>query len=132
MPLLLENNRQGFDDRNIYMYQGSYVPTGHGGRVNNYFEMVPGITVYNQRWKFMHLFEYNIAYLYDLKVGEETSVAESNKEIFDKMREEAENWMISRKVPLQKDYIENPNWNPETMSILGNPIFLDEYDNKNN
>lgn len=128
MPLLVNNNREDLEDRNIYMYQGSYVPTGHGGNVNKHFEMVPGITVYNQRWKYMHLFEYNIAYLYDLKVGENKSVAEEHPEIFNKMRAEAEQWMRSRKVPLQKDYVQNPNWNPETKSILGNPILLDEYD----
>jgi len=130
MPLLVNSNRTGLDVRNIYMYQGSYVPTGHGGKVNKHFEMVPGITVYNQRWKYMHLFEYNIAYLYDMKVGEHISVAEENPVVFNKMRAEAQEWMLSRKVPLQEDYVKNPNWNPETKSILGNPIFLDKYGSK--
>lgn len=125
MPLLIDNNREDLVDRNIYMYQGSYVPTGHGGRVNKHFEMVPGITVYNRRWKYMHLFEYNIAYLYDMKIGEHVSVAEEHMDIFNKMRAEANSWMESRGVPLQRDYVLNPNWDPETKSILGNPIFLD-------
>ena len=128
MPLLVNNKSDGLEDRNIYMYQGSYVPTGHGGRINEHFEMVPGITVYNRRWKYMHLFEYNIAYLYDLKVGEEVSVAEQYPEVFDKMRAEADEWMRSRNVPLQDEYMQNPNWDPKTKSILGNPVFLDEYD----
>lgn len=123
IPLLVSDNRSGLDDRNIYMYQGSYVPLGHGGKINENFEMVPGITVYNQRWKYMHLFEYNVAYLYDLKLGEHSSVADENPEIFKKMKAEAQQWMISRKAPLQQDYAKNPNWNPETKSIVGNPIF---------
>jgi len=128
LPLLINNDRTGLEERNIYMYQGSYVPTGHGGQVNKHFEMVPGITVYNERWKYMELFEYNIAYLYDLKIGETHSVASEHPEIFKKMRAEANAWMLDRGVPLQKDYIQNPNWNPATKSILGNPIDLTEFD----
>ena len=128
MPLIVKNDSKGLQDRNIFMYQGSYVGTGHGGRVNEHFEMVPAITVYNKRWKYMHLFEYNIAYLYDLKVGEEVNVALENKAVFDHMRSLANQWMKDRNVQLPQEYVKNPNWKPESKSILGNPIYLDQYE----
>ena len=130
MPLLLHNDRKGLDKRNIYMYQGTYVRSIPDARINKHFRMVPAITVYNQRWKYMHLFEYNIAYLYDMKIGENKSVAKNHPKVFEKMRQMAYKWMKDRKVPLPKDYIQNPNWNPKTKSIFGNPVYLDKYEKK--
>ena len=124
MPLLIHKDKKGLKDRNIFMYQGSYVGLGHGGQVNKHFEMVPAITVYNHRWKYMHLFEYDIAYLYDMKIGENKNVANENLEVFKRMHSLANKWMKERKVPLPKDYVKNPNWDPKTKSILGSPIFL--------
>ena len=124
MPVLRHDDRKEFDGRNIYMYQGSYVGTGHGGKINDHFEMVPAIIVYNQRWKYMHLFEYNIAYLYDMKIGEKISVAEQHPEVFKKMQQQANDWMKKRGVPTASEYIKNPNWDPNTKSILGNPVTL--------